>query len=233
MAAIFFGFLASFAFVGYHLYQIYPFVGLNDLQDVGLNHLQDPQETARVWLVLFGTFVAFLTFAGTHYFKHKSEKFANALSALQSLRTDKDYIEAARTIKKTLNDDFSRPVSGPLYRQLIGTGEGLDACAKCGRAASNDKSDNFKYAVDFTLNQYEFLAASARIGSVELELLRQTVRGTILGLLTTFEPYVRAERLQNPLVWSNLTWLANEFAPADWAFHDGRLGPRPHFASGF
>ncbi len=175
----------------------------------------------QTWVIFFGTLAAFITFLYTSYHHDRAERAANGLAALQTLRTDKDYLSRAKQVRDMLGGDFSRPAGAELISYLCSGAPTQDPQLK-------DMRD-FVEAVDFMLNQYEFIAAAARLGAIDTELLRQTIRSTTLNLSTAFEAYIQYERRKHPRIWANMAWMASEFDPVNWPMYRGRLGPIPDF----
>lgn len=202
------------------------------------DHRLDPPEVQN-WLLFLGAILAYLTFVITRYAEDAAQRANNALTAIQALRTDKDYLRRAMLVKDSLKGDFTRPVSGVLRQQLTLGPPPRGLCQSCGRlhdpasGGPNGEApvDDFPSSVDFMMNHYEFLAAAARRGALDLEMLRQTIRSTSLGLATAFEPYIRAERRARPRIWQNFVWMVSDFDPEAWQLYQERLGPVPDFRS--
>ncbi|WP_282029941.1 DUF4760 domain-containing protein [Paracoccus marcusii] len=181
----------------------------------------------QTWVIFGSIVVAFMALMVTSYHHDRTQKIQNTLATLQTIRTDRDYLDRARVIKSVLNDDLSKPISTEVLMVLLNAKSSFDDCDNCGNLHINSKSISFPEAVDFVLNQYEFIAGSARLGAADVQMISWAARSTILSLLNTFSPYIFMVRKDNPRIWANLVWLANEFDPGDWAIHKGKLGAPP------
>ena len=101
------------------------------------------------------------------------------------------------------------------------------------------EAPNTGQAVYFILNHHEFLAAAARAGALDVNLLRQTIRGVVIGLVEVFAPLIRTLRETNPASLRNLVHLYRQFTGTCWADApdlgpefpwDRRLNPEPWLA---
>lgn len=181
----------------------------------------------QTWVIFGSALVAFIAILATSYHNERIQKVQNTLSALQDLRTDKDYINRARIVKEFLNGDFKSPISPEKMTELLAAKAPIDSCHACGKSERRSGEVSILEAVDFVLNQYEFIAGSARLGAADMQMINWTIRSTMLGLLTALSPYIVRVRQEKPRVWANLVWISAEFEPGEWAFHKGRLGPYP------
>lgn len=179
--------------------------------------------------ILVGAATAYFVFVFTSYLQGRAARAANALTALQALRTDRDYLERATAVANKIGG-FSRQIDHDTFLKLTAPGDAEQAiCPTCKTCAGTVVDHSLMQDVDFMLNQYEFLAAAARLNALEIDLLRNTIRSTVLGLMLTFEPYIKDERGRAPNTWQNLVWLAQKFDRKVWNADNGRLGPPPRF----
>ena len=125
----------------------------------------------------------------------------HTITALQSLRTDREYILAGTTLKKRF-PKLGEKIPPEMVQEL------LNPPAPSG---DGDQVFSFPNSVNFIINQYEFMAVAVRMGVMDEDMLRETVRGSICGLVESFAPYileVRKDRREN---WENLIWLYLRF----------------------
>ena len=125
----------------------------------------------------------------------------HTISALQSLRTDREYITAG-TIVKRRHPPTGKKISDDVLDELLNPRIDAD---------DNPEKPTFAESVDFILNQYEFLALAVRKGVMDEAMLRQTIRGSVCGLVESFAPYLQARRQQNAQIGENLIWLYLRF----------------------
>ena len=160
-----------------------------------------PKSNAPV--LLGGVIVAFSSLIAATWTGWRSSRMQHTISALQSLRTDREYIIAG-TIVKRRHAPTGAQISDDLLAELLNP--------RPDPGAAPDKP-TFAESVDFILNQYEFLAVAVRNGVMDETMLRQTIRGSICGLVESFAPYLKARRQSNPQIGENLIWLYLRFTP--------------------
>ncbi len=183
--------------------------------------------TLTPWVIGLGAAVTFIAFLGNAHYTHRSHIRANALGGIQEIRTDKDYLTRAKIVYAKIGS-FEPKIDQSTYLLLVAPqkAEGKP-CDSCGAQLCESVDHEFAAAADFILNQYEFLAAGARLGAIDKEMLRETLRSAVLGFACAFEDYIRYERQSNPRIWQNLVWLCAEFDRAHWSKRAMRLGPPP------
>lgn len=208
------------------------FLKLGLLAQLGLTESQhatpDQQTTNNLApaVILLGAYVAYFTFLVNAYFTHRSHISANALSTLQALRTDSDYLVRATSVLNRTGG-LDKKIEHNLYLMLVAprTIDSLN-CETCGASQLSSFDRDFARNVDFMLNQYEYIAAGARPGAIDDRLLRETIRSVVLGLAVTFEDYIRYERNKSARTWQNLVWLCQKFDKKTWPHHSRKLGPK-------
>lgn len=171
-----------------------------------------------------GAVVTLISLLTTLLMQWNTSRTQHALSALQTLRTDREYLIAATKLRT------HQRLGAPLSREAKAA---LDAdrpilpipAARSGTPPAFNPT--FAEATDFVLNQYEFLAAGIREGAIDYNLLRATQRGAVLGLGLTFADYIRESRDGAPRLWENFVHLFYRFAENDAKYEAIDLGPRP------
>ncbi len=180
--------------------------------------LRDPEVPLppHVPAIYAGGWIALLSLVATTWTSWRTSRLQHTITALQALRTDREYLEAAKAIKRrlprlgeTAPEDVLNELRNPPRRQM-GSPDFL----------------GFASSVDFVMNQYEFMAAGVRLGVMDKALLRETIRGVLTGLVITLAPFIAEVRTRKPQTWRNLIWLYDRFRTPD----DGarpELGPLP------
>lgn len=152
------------------------------------------------WLIYTGVWIAFISIIATSWSQWRTSSVQHALSALQNLRTDREYLICAMKVNASLNNAQTEITQTQLDEILA--------------RKSNEKieSPSFSDASLFILNQYEFLAASAKLGAMDIELLNKTVRGLICYYVPMYAPLLKHLRKTSPTTYENLVWLYREFS---------------------
>jgi hypothetical protein len=148
-----------------------------------------------------GVWVAVLSFTASTWSQWKTASIQHAMGSLQALRTDKEYLINSGMV--TARTAVGTPLSETEVETLLAE-----------RVEPYEVSKpNFGQAAVFVLNQYEFIAAAAMAGAMDRHLLRQTIRGVVIRLVTVFAPLIRRLRAENPSTFRNLVLLYRAFAP--------------------
>jgi hypothetical protein len=168
----------------------------------------------QVLVFYAGIWVAVLSFLAATWSQWKTATIQHAMSALQLLRTDREYLINAGVIQPRMT--ISRPIRDADVDRIL-----EDRARPYAVGAPN-----FGQAAIFVLNQYEFIAAAAMAGAVDIHMLRQTIRSVILRLALVFGPLIRRIRADNPLILANFVRLHGLMAATaeDRAVD---LGPKP------
>lgn len=169
----------------------------------------------QTWVIFGGTLVAFIAILAGSYHNERTHKIQNTLNTLQSLRTDKDYLDRARIVKNFVNGDFSKPISAAQTVELMEGRKSAPLCACCGLVHDGPNDITTLEAVNFVLNQYEFITGAVRLGAADVQMINWTVRSVIINLLTAYQPYILRIRCeQNERYFENLVWFAHKCDPA-------------------
>lgn len=178
----------------------------------------------NVQVLAAGVAMALFSLIATVWSQWHAARTQHTLNALQVLRTDREYLIAATIMRRhvRLGADLSEEALAALLTERTITPPG-----DTGETAP-DFAPGFTDAVDFVLNQNEFLAAGVREGAMDERLLQATQRGVVLGLGKTLAPYIRATRADNPRIWENLVCLFHRFARNDLQFSGIDLGVVPN-----
>lgn len=168
------------------------------------------QNTALV--IYAGAWVAVCSLLANTWSGWRTACTQMTLAALQTLRTDAEYLEAAAKVRAKLHAQ-PYPVNDDILNELRFPPPPRESF----------ENPDFATATFFVLNQYEFLAAGARQGVLDHGLLKETVEGAICGLLESIAPFVRETREHKPTTWRNLVWLYRKFRGRRNAA--GKLGP--------
>ena len=152
----------------------------------------------NAWVLLGGVFVAAAAIAANAWSQWRTSSVAHALEAIQTLRTDERYLANVLVVKE--NVKFGTPLTETKAADF----------RKLGTLSTIDKP-SFRDASIFVLNQYEFVAAAARSGAVDLHLLDQTVGGTVVDLVKTYAEEIKEFRKKNKRTFENLIWLECKF----------------------
>ena len=163
------------------------------------------KETGTAPILAAGVAVTIISLLCTMWMQWRSARTQHTLSALLSLRSDKEYLIAARKVsehmpRETLPEDWAEYLLD--RREVAWPPEG---------ASSGEFRPTFQQSVDYVLNQYEFFAAATRAGTMDEELLRETIHGAVCGMVERFAPYVARERRKSARTWRNLIWLYLRF----------------------
>ena len=156
-----------------------------------IDYVSDP----TVLIVYVGVWIAFISILSSSWSHWRSSSVQHAMSALQTLRTDREYLINAFVLKVEL-PDFGQPLNDEMYQRFLDTSE-----------PSSIDQPSFSDASRFVLNQYEFLAAAARQGAVDQELLKETIKSVLSGLVHTYQPAIIVLRKKNKNTYRNLIWL--------------------------
>ncbi|MEM8791760.1 MAG: DUF4760 domain-containing protein [Pseudomonadota bacterium] len=132
----------------------------------------------------------------------------DTLSTLQSLRTNPDYLRSAAVLKEAIGP-LGTPIGSVLQEEMRNEQP----------TRVDSTNPDFNYAAHFVLNQYEFIAAATRLGSMDKALLRETIRSILIGLAGSFQDVIHEIRQKDPSTWENFVWLYAEL-------RDGK-GPDP------
>ena len=166
-----------------------------------------------VYVLYSGVWVAYVSILSSSWSQWRSSSVQQAMSALQALRTDREYLINAAVVKKefpTLSDP--KPMNKSQKKRFLNPPKD--------EISTVDKP-SFADASGFVLNQYEFLAAAARQGAVDEELLKETITGVLRGIVVTYSPAIAQLRQKNASTFQNLVWLYREFSDD----HTTPLGP--------
>ena len=156
-----------------------------------------------------GGWVALWSLVAATWTSWQTARVQHTIAALQGLRTDREYLGAAKIVKRHL-PQIGRPIPEPVLNVLKSPPR---------KAFGSTDFLTFPESVDFILNQYEFIALGARSGVMDEKFLAGTIRGLVCGLVVTLAPFIRHVRSDSPRVWENLIWLYLRFAadrPRDW-----------------
>ncbi|MFN3615171.1 MAG: DUF4760 domain-containing protein [Rubrimonas sp.] len=172
------------------------------------------EEHPQIIVFYAGIWVAVLSFLAATWSQWKTATIQHAMSALQLLRTDREYLINAGVIQPRMN--VARPIRDADVERIIAD-----------RAEPYQVgAPNFGQAAVFVLNQYEFVAAAAMAGALDRHMLRQTIRSVILRLGLVFGPFIRRIRADNPRFLANFVRLHGLMAEtAEERAVD--LGPQP------
>ena len=151
------------------------------------------------WVLFGGVWVAALAIAANSWTQWRSNSVAHAFDGLQTLRTDREYLINAYVVRQTIGA-LGKPLGGAARRAFEDTG-----------AASEVDAPSFRDASLFVLNQYEFLAAGVRSGSVDYALVKTTMRGPLINVVQTYAAQINGFRAGNPRSFDNLLWLYRRF----------------------
>lgn len=156
-------------------------------------------ERARSYLLLLGVFLGGVTIVANSWSQWRTASVAHAMDALQTLRTDREYLINVHVVTRQV-PDLGRPLSKTLRHELARTDR-----------ESNVDAPSFRNASLFVLNQYEFLAAGIRSGAIDYKLVETTLRGPIVALVGTYAGQINEMRETKPAVFANLLWLYRRF----------------------
>ena len=164
-----------------------------------LNSPTQQSDPARALVIYFGICVAYLSVVASVYIQLRTSRIQATLQALQTLRTDREYLINAALVKQHM------PSKGELDEASVA----LFFLKPPAPSKVDDPS--FNDASSFVLNQYEFLAAATEMGVMDEELLRRTVRGAVVTLVEAYAPVIKRIRTKRPTVFDNLIWLYRRF----------------------
>ena len=147
-----------------------------------------------------GAWVAVFSLLANTWSQWRTACTQMTLNALQTLRTDAEYLSAAAKVRAKLHAQ-PYPIDDDILNELRFP------------APPRDTFENLDFATAtfFVLNQYEFLAAGARQGVLDDRLLKETIESAVCGLLESIAPFVRETREHKPKTWRNLVWLYRRF----------------------
>jgi hypothetical protein len=159
----------------------------------------DLARAPHVPLIYGGVWVGVLSLIGSAWSQWKTATIQHAMTSLQALRTDKEYLINSGIVT-------ARVASGaPLSDEEV-------TAVLADRLQPYRVSDpNFGQAALFVLNQYEFIAAAAMAGSMDKHLLEQTIRGVVIRIVTVFQPLIVQIRRESPAAFTNLVRLYRHF----------------------
>lgn len=157
---------------------------------------QIAQSKERLLVLFGGVVVAAVAILANAWSQWRSNAVAHAMSALQTLRTDREYLINAYVVRQGVGGTVGKPLSREALQAFDNT-----------QANSCIAEPSFRDASLFVLNQYEFLAAAIRSGAADYHLVRSTMRGPIISLVDTYAPAIRTLRAHNPRSMENLLWL--------------------------
>ena len=120
---------------------------------------------------LFSALAAIFALIFSIKVQHRSLVAKNTIDALQLIRTDDNYLRNAGLVVPLLRG--GRPIDADMVASIRRM-QGLPYTVE---------APNIGQAVYFILNHHEFLAAAARAGALDTNLLRQTIRGVVVGLV--------------------------------------------------
>ncbi len=168
-----------------------------------------PDSDPTVLIVYIGVWVAFISILSSSWSQWRSSSVQHAMSALQTLRTDREYLINMYVLRKEI-PNFSTPLTEKQAERFFKNDE-----------QSSVDNPSFTDASSFVLNQYEFLAAAARQGAVDQDLLQETIAGSLSGLVETYAPVIlkirtstdKNEDRKSENVFKNIVWLYREQNP--------------------
>ena len=118
----------------------------------------------QTWVIFGSAVVAFFALVGTSYHNERTHKINNTLNTLQNLRRDRDYLDRARIVKQFVGGDFSKPISAQMLVALKN-----ERPTSTGTAGSDARPPSSEItvieALNFVLNQYEFIAGANSAGA--------------------------------------------------------------------
>lgn len=166
----------------------------------------------NVKVLAAGVVMGVISLVATVWSQSIAARTQHTLSALQTLRTDREYLIAANMLRG--HQRLGEPLSDEALAALTATRK-IKPIPEKRSEIPPTFNPTFAEAVDFVLNQNEFLAAGIEEGAMDYRLLEATQRGVVLGLGTTFAPYIRATRdplTGNPRTWENFVCLFHRMA---------------------
>jgi len=166
-------------------------------------NVDSDSNTRSHWPFFAGVCVAFISIMATSWSQWRTSSVQHALTALQNLRTDADYIKYASIVQAKVGT-FGEELDETLVKEVLKR-----------KPSENLDEPGFYEASAFLLNQYEFIAASARLGAMDMALLETTAKGIICSLTRTYAPVIRQIRSEQITTFENLVWLYREFTD-DW-----------------
>lgn len=173
-------------------------------------------DQCAAFILASGVVVAFVSILATSLSTWRSSRIQQTFSAVQTLRTDREYLINALRVEAQKGVTLGKPLTPELITEF-----------KTGAKSSDVDKPSFGQASRFVLNQYEFIAAAARLGQLDEEMLRNSIRAAFGTLVQTFAPVIRERRLRHPETMSNLVWLYQRFYPD----RGTDLGPPPILVS--
>ena len=179
------------------------------------------KETGTAPILAAGVAVTIISLLCTMWMQWRSARTQHTLSALLSLRSDKEYLIAARKVsehmpREVLPEDWAAHL--PDRRVVTWPPKG---------ASDGEFKPTFQQSVDYVLNQYEFFAAATRAGTMDEELLRETIQGVVCTMVERFAPYIARERHKSARTWRNLIWLYLRFTDRRGLDAMPDVGPLP------
>ena len=139
--------------------------------------------------------VAFVSIVASYLSQWRSLRSQHTFQALQTLRTDREYLINALKVEATLKD---------LGREMTATE--ISWFHNPVPQTSVDKP-SFSQASRFLLNQYEFMAAACRQGMLDETMLALTTKSVLCGLVRSYRPIIEQRRAHHPESLANLVWL--------------------------
>ncbi|MEM6312099.1 MAG: hypothetical protein AAF754_18890 [Pseudomonadota bacterium] len=171
-----------------------------------------PQQTAYV--LAAGVVVALISIVATSVSSWRSMRVQQTFTALQTLRTDREYLINALRVEAEPGLVFGVPLNSALQTKF-----------RDEKPSKNVDNPSFGQAARFLLNQYEFIAAAARLGQLDEEMLRNTIKSGFGSLVKTFAPVIAVRREGHPDSMANIVWLYRRL----YQDHALDLGPPPEF----
>lgn len=176
----------------------------------------DFQKHPTAFFIFGSAAIAVATLLLNLWMQWRTTRTQQTLTVLQALRTDSDYLTAATVVKSRLHGQAS-----PAPQAI------LDELTNQQAPAPKFKDIDFPNAVEFVLNQYEFLATGAQLGVLDRALLDETIAVAVTGAMDQLAPYIAQRREDNPEIWKNLVWYYRRYQNIDASHPDARkLGPK-------
>lgn len=176
-----------------------------------------PEPIPPTAFILFaGVVVALISIVATNISQWRAMRVQQTFAALQTLRTDREYLINALKVEAVLGGTLGEPLSPEKVNLFLYEPPSADV-----------QHPSFSQAARFLLNQYEFIAAATRQGLMDEEMLRNTTRSGFCSLVRTFSPVIAARRRNHPDSLANLIWLYRRMSGDDRL----PLGPRPRFVA--
>lgn len=150
-------------------------------------------------VLLTGVFIAFLSILASNLSQWRSVRVQQTFQALQTLRTDREYLTNAFVMEQTISE-FGKELKQSEI-DLFHNQQGVFSV----------DNPSFSQASRFILNQYEFIAAACKQGLLDEVMLAETMRGPFIGVIKTYRPIIEDRRNKVPASLENLVWLYRRF----------------------